>query len=276
MTNSFSKPPGSPFIFLIPFAQDTEFTLLPFALSLVESGLYDGSSMVSNNGAPGTLGDTIVVSGPRSRCEVSVNGTSLSAGTLHVSTTDCWNRIYDETEKEDLFSHRSYGVLRLELSTSSSLTRGALISKHIEAVLDLEGALGVLNPYSQCYTTERDVNRVLADPAGGEAGRLLRLLINVHAVPRAGNISAHTHGMEQFLLPELETVELPDHSDPSELQIVLEAVEYQIGDDLQARTEKQLGVVPGTLRGALKTQRGTQINPLELAPLLERCRGLVG
>ncbi|MDI7278220.1 MAG: DUF4261 domain-containing protein [Anaerolineae bacterium] len=134
----------------------------------------------------------------------------------------------DEAQKATLEGQRGYVMLRYALGSEEPLARVRFTARVLLALLDLlDGAIGYVNVAAQSYVPRETLQAYLPDHPLEPAGLFL-LFGNAQFVEEGSGHWVHTHGMEQFGVPDIEVTTAEDNQAHHCWNLLASAAAYMI------------------------------------------------
>lgn len=130
-----------------------------------------------------------------------VSDVPLPEQLVDVTLKEAWH--LNEDEKAALREHRAYILLEYLMGAESAEERVKFAAQALQILLEDENAIAVIDTSSRLYRSRKDLEFFLKDSKLPAAGLFL-LFVNTHFVQEEGRLWMHTHGMEQFYVPDVE------------------------------------------------------------------------
>jgi hypothetical protein len=123
----------------------------------------------------------------------------------HEMTTMILKRAHkvDDSERANLRDHAAYFRLDFISGPGRDMDSARFVAIGLQALMEDDRALGIANYSAEMYTPAKNLEYVL-NSSHLDASLLFHLLVNPHNVHDEGRYWMHTHGMDQFGLPDIQ------------------------------------------------------------------------
>lgn len=109
-----------------------------------------------------------------------------------------------EADKSAIRNQQGYISIDYLLGPDDGLARVKFAAQVLLTVAELQGALGYINVSAMLYRPRSHIESFFKHPEL-ESTDLYMLFVHTHCVEDNGTIWLHTHGLEQFSVPDLQT-----------------------------------------------------------------------
>ena len=203
-----NRQAGSSIRLLIPLAESVGFDQGSFRKEY--TGRWEGNVFCESMDKDGIYDASYLLTDPSHNSVLSLKYSSVPLETaiinLLVGQGDRGfsdNKILTDEEKTDLRNSKAFIEIQCEIENREAAESLEFIAKTLLTVFENQPAVGYANPSAQSY---RPKSRLIEFQSKTRLCRsdLFLMFVNVQIVSEEEFINIHTHGMEQFKLPDLQ------------------------------------------------------------------------